>query len=312
MQSPPERHYSIMNHPARRRPRGFTLVELLVVMGLIVVLVAIIAAGVRHTRGQASRHATQSRLKVCQDILTEYKAANGYKTILGPADSVTMGYPIRLPKAWITGQFNSPLFVYPRDNGSTEVISQVDNPVSTLTVLNFKGGNDYRGIELETHGNMNESQDPNDPRWVSDAVRWTQGVMFILLKDPRNRALVSNVPSDGILENMHAPVDTSTGKTNGKLYAVYTIDAAVVLDAWHNPIIFVPPGGMHVWMNPDGRGLREWIVRTSGTYDLKLPVPPVGPNDRPFFASTGPDDCFTDVMQADDFASDNVYSFQGP
>jgi type II secretory pathway pseudopilin PulG len=300
-------------NPSKRPPRGFTLIELLVVVGIIIVLIGIIAAGVRHTRLLANRHATTVRLKLCEDLLAEYKAVNGYKNILGPPDSVVTGYPIRLPTAWITGQFNSPMFVYPKDNGYTEVTAQVDNPVSALTLDNYRGSAFYHVLsDPEKHGNMNESQNPNDPRWVSDVVRWTQGVMFLLLKDPKNRSLVSNLPSDGILETMHAPINTSTGVTSGKVYASYTIDAAVVLDAWHNPIVFVPPGGMHVWMNPDGRGLRDWVVRTSGVYDSAGVVPPVGPNDHPFFASTGPDDCFSDDQKAADFASDNVYSFQSP
>ncbi len=307
-----------MNRSARRPRCAFTLVELLVVIGLIVVLIAIVAAGVRHTRALATRQVTRARLKLCEDLLAEYKSINGYKNILGPADSVITGYPIRLPsQAWIAGQYNLPIFVYPKNNGYTEVTNTVDNPVSTLSIVNYKGSAAYRVVEPEIHGNMNRSDNPNDPRWVSDVVRWTQGVMFILLKDPRNRAVVTNLPPDGILETVHDPINTTTGVTNGKVYASYTIDAAVVLDAWHNPIIFVPPGGMHVWMNPDNRGLREWIVRTSGTYDMAGVVPPVGPNDRPFFASTGPDDCFTDARSTesnlgiDDLASDNIYSFQG-
>jgi prepilin-type N-terminal cleavage/methylation domain-containing protein len=307
-------HYHGMN-PATKphaRPGGFTLVELLVVIGLIVVLIAMIVGGVRHTRSLALRQETQVELKLCEDMLAEYKAVNGFKTILGTTDHVDMNLPIRLPSQWITGQFNSPLFVYPKNNGSTEVTAQVFNPVSTLTFVNFKGSQFEGGGPAES-GNLSDTTDPNNPRWVSDVVRWTQGVMFILLKDPKNRALVSNLPPTRLLENMPAPLNNVHLDVVGKPQPPYTIDAALPLDGWRNPIIFVPPGGMHVWMDPTGpntfesRG--EYVVRTSGVYKVGS-LPPVGRNDRPFFASAGQDAIFTSFNKGGDYAADNIYSFQ--
>ena len=64
-------------------------------------------------------------------------------------------------------------------------------------------------------------------------------------------------------------------------------------------------------MDPYGTGVRgEYVVRTSGTYDTRRPLPPVGPNDRPFFASAGPDWYFSDLSKRTDSAQDNVYSFR--
>src|SRR4051794_35756329 len=131
-------HYQCMNrlsHP-RGRHRAFTLVEMLVVIGIIVVLVSVITAGVRHTRSLAIRQETRVELKLCEDLLAEYKSVNGYKDILGSADAVVTGFPVRLPQAWITGQFNLPIFVYPKNNGWSEVTSEVYNPASTLSIIN--------------------------------------------------------------------------------------------------------------------------------------------------------------------------------
>jgi hypothetical protein len=59
---------------------------------------------------------------------------------------------------------------------------------------------------------------------------------------------------------------------------------------------------------------QEYVVRTSGTYLVKSGVPAVGPNDRPFFASSGRDRYFTDltpdVTKKTDRSLDNIYSFQ--
>jgi len=211
----------------------------------------------------------------------------------------------------VTGQFNSPMFVYPKNNGATEVTAQINNPASTLTLDNFKGSpnNKFGAGGL---GSFADTGDPNNPRWASDAVRWSQGVMFILLKDPKNRALISKIPPNRLLENMCPPINRS-GDVNGTAPPPYSIDAALPLDGWGDPIIFVPPGGMHVWSDPtytDKSNRKDWVIRTSGMYDTTKPLPPVGPNDHPFFASAGQDGYFTHVMHGDDFAVDNLYSFQ--
>jgi prepilin-type N-terminal cleavage/methylation domain-containing protein len=324
MQSSGGRHYSGMRRPAHQptRHRGFTLVELLVVIGIIVVLVGVITAGVRHTRSLAVRQETRAELKLCEDLLTEYKSVNGYKNILGPLDSATANLPVRLPSGWITGQFNTPMFVYPLNNGYTEVKARVINPASTLTIDNFNGGltnRDAKGRGF--YGDYSDTSNPNNPRWVSDALRWTQGVMYLLLKDPANRALIGTLPPSRLLESMPAPIDKD-GNVIGKAGPPYTIDAAVPLDGWRNPILFVPPGGMHVWMDPTGNNtkptLADYIIRTSGVYPASN-APPVGPNDRPFFASAGLNGFFTTTdttttnagpLIGHDLASDNLYSFQ--
>jgi len=296
--------------------RAFTLVEMLVVIGIIVVLIAVITAGVRHTRSLAVRQETRAELKLCEDLLAEYKSVNGYKNILGDADTATTNLPLRLPTCWLTGQYNLPLYAYAKSNGYFEVTNQVYNPVSTLKIINFNGGLGLRGTHGRPYyGDYSDKTDPNNPRWTSDAVRWTQGLMYLLLKDPKNRTLIAALPPSRILESIPPPVDIH-GDVIGKPPPPFTVDAAIPLDGWGNPIVFVPPGGMHVWMDPTGANtaptLAEFIIRTSGVYPANN-APPVGKNDRPFFASAGLNGFFTNTLTTSDksdFASDNIYSFQ--
>src|SRR5258708_663037 len=130
--------------------------------------------------------------------------------------------------------------------------------------------------------------------------------MWSRLKDPKNRALMSKIPPNRLLES---PPWVGAVMSPPK----YTIDGAVPLDGWGNPIIFVPRGGIHVLMLPPvGTTLQEFIVRSSGVYSL--PAPPSGKNDRPFFASSGPDGYFNDLdtrpqTKRVDRAIDNMYSF---
>ncbi|HEY8750012.1 MAG TPA: type II secretion system protein [Tepidisphaeraceae bacterium] len=301
-----------MKHLTRRH--GFTLIELLVVIGIILVLTTIILTGIKHVTNLTIRHETQAELKVCEDLLREYRNINGLKNIEAPAASIVGTPPrMKLPSPnWISGEYPLPMFVDSAD--ATEII--LPEQSSTLATLAFAGSSTQAPPTSGSAGDFSDQSDFSNPRWVSNAIRWTQGVMFILLKDPKNRALVSALPSKRILETPPS-YKSNTGVTNGGAQTPYTIDAAVPLDGFGNPIIFVPRGGMHVWMklgtgtSPGTGGLQEYVVRTSGTYRVNAgPLPPVGANDRPFFASAGQDGYFTDLKMAGDKAIDNLYSFQ--
>ena len=294
------------------RRRGFTLVELLVVIGIIVVLVALVVMGVRHTSQLAARHETEVELKVCEDLLKEYQAVNGMKNLEGPASTVTPTYALNLPANWLNHSYKLPIYL--DAIGVPEVTGT--QPETAFGLEDLRGApptNNTGRLRSIDVGDMSEKDNGNNPRYGARAVYNTQGVMFLLLKDPRNRAVVSAIPSKRILETW-APF-----YPGDKAQAPFTVDAAVLLDGWENPIIYVPRGGIHVWMNIKGTGsdtpwdYKEYIVRSSGTYE-KGKEPAVTRNDRPFFDSAGPDGYFADLNpdpgKRTDRSLDNVYSFQ--
>ena len=65
----------------RQRQRGFTLLEMLVVIGIILVLMSILVMGYRHLNYTAARRETVAELKILQGMLTEYENANGHATL---------------------------------------------------------------------------------------------------------------------------------------------------------------------------------------------------------------------------------------
>jgi prepilin-type N-terminal cleavage/methylation domain-containing protein len=286
--------------------RGFTLIELLVVIGIILVLIAIVVMGLRHLNSTAATQETAAEMKICTDALNAYQALNGLTNVEGaPGSSPATASPFDLPDPWKASpnytHFQLPIYV---DPGATGEVTG-SQPESTVALADLTVGG-YPG----TLGDMGDKAGAANPRWSSAAVRNTQAVMFIFLKDPKNRALISALPPKRLLE-------TPPTMTGGNPQTPYTIDAALPLDGWGNPIIYVPRGGIHVMMNPTNSAQpAEYIVRTSGTY-LAIPtanVPAVGANDRPFFASSGQDGYFsdpTDPSKASDYAIDNIYSFQG-
>ena len=143
------------------RRAGFTLVELLVVMGIILVLITIVTLGIRHTSSMAARHQTQATMKLCGDLLAQYKAVNGYKNILGDYNTIQRGLPLRLPSGWITGQFDLPMFVNPRNPFGEEKDSQ---PQSVLVLNDFKDSTTVSAAIRGQAGDFGDQNDFNDPR----------------------------------------------------------------------------------------------------------------------------------------------------
>jgi prepilin-type N-terminal cleavage/methylation domain-containing protein len=79
-------------HPAARAPLGFTLVELLVVIGIIAVLISILMPAIGKAREQAKKTACQSNLRTLGQAMVMY--ANAYKDRLpnGNAPQVYRDY----------------------------------------------------------------------------------------------------------------------------------------------------------------------------------------------------------------------------
>jgi len=295
-----------------RRPRGFTLVELLVVIGIILVLIAIVVMGIRHTGYMASRHETEVEMKVLGDILAEYQAINGMKNIegapnLGAPVSMTLPDPPYLHRG-----YTLPIYIDQLDE-TTEGV----HPSTSIFVTDLKGSMSPKNPPTPAEsGDMSDKGNGNNPCYTSKAMYNMMGIMYILLKDPKNRALIANLPPKRILETWSS---FSGGPAN---LPKFTIDAAIPLDGWGNPIFFVPRGGLHVFLDPAGLHdlqnsartgtVDEYVVRTSGTYSIAN-LPRISPNDRPFFASAGPDGYVSDLSAAGpkvDRAADNFYSFQ--
>jgi prepilin-type N-terminal cleavage/methylation domain-containing protein len=285
----------------RRTRGGFTLIELMVVIGIILVLVSIVVIGLRHVNYTAARHETVAELKICADMLKEYESVNN----LAGIEEVAAGRQV--PKSGIPAsaplQFQLPVYL--------------DQPPTNLNYSGeIKNGNNgesaIQAVDVATGAgsDMGDKSDQLTPRYGlpngSSAVSNTQMVMYLLLRDPKNRATLATVPAKRILEGQVI--------TPGTPAKPFPMDYAVVLDGWGNPIIYVPRGGLHVFMPPnDIHGkLQEFVVRTSGTTWVGA-TPPLNLNDHPFFASAGQDGSFTDSLinqNPTDYGSDNIYSFQ--
>lgn len=267
--------------------RAFTLVELLVVVCIILVLTGLLMAGLRHVHRIAATKETLADLHVCRGMLQEYENRTGLAGIeayssTNPPQQTDPNSPVGTPQLF-------PVFVDPwpvLNSASTTMMYHPSAPF-VGTYWPFYEINDViSGVStMDTTATA---------RYACNAVLDTREVMYLLMRVPANRTTLQSIQSKRILEA--APGGPPT-----------TIDQGpVLLDGWGNPIIFVPRGGMYVYMtdystNPPGKTL--FVVRSTGLVKFTGTLPPLNGSERPFWASAGEDGDFT---QGDD----NLYSFQ--
>jgi prepilin-type N-terminal cleavage/methylation domain-containing protein len=261
---------------------AFTLIEVLIVIGVILILIGLLFAGMKQWQANANRQVTLQRMQMLQGMMGELEAQgpNQFRTqwfmTAGPLSATTYCNVLA---------DNAPV-PPPPPPGYTFT----NEPPFSATASTLGVDNRMQAID-DTAG----------------------GIMFQLSVLPNNAKALQSLPSN-VMAAFVAQIPIPSGSptqlpstlTPGSLAAWVptppipsgaTSFGPVVLDGWGNPIIFVPAGGLsNVYVN----------CNTSNPTLLTIPnVPGVSiqsPDHRPFWASAGPDG---DFVRGDD----NIYSF---
>jgi prepilin-type N-terminal cleavage/methylation domain-containing protein len=297
------------------RRRAFTMIEILVVIGIILILTGIVMVAVRRLGTTSKEHATHITLSNLQGMLNDYGSTTGFKT--EPAD-------------WVLSDFSV---------GSVST-STTTPPYTTSfwTGLN-QGTGPYFPAPIASPTNVSDTGSLS-VRTGSPEIMNTLVAMNLLCHIPANRTAVSNMPPQTLLvptfasgsiptagaDGVWGTSDDSSStivypigchvQSGGKFYvsllknsdSAPTIgnwrdesaapqQAPLLLDAWGNPIIYVPGGGLSVQL------LNGGTTYDASNTNLIKGQTVTSPDKRPFWASAGPDGDFS-------HGDDNIYSFE--
>ncbi len=193
---------------------GFTLIELLVVIGIILLLIGLFYGGVKLVTAQAKQRQTRTMLETCMTMFDNYKQATNLSR-------VPMVIPVSRAKIYTCNLSALPAGTEYGTESLFWTAGQIDAP-GPGNIPNSSQGSTYTI--------------PNPPSIVDPAFLDTICVMYTLESIPENKTIVNNLPPTDILKVTF--IATTGPAANTQMSVV------LVLDAWGNPILFVPGGGL--------------------------------------------------------------------
>ena len=279
-----------------RKRHGFTLIEVLTVIGIIVILVGIAVYGMGKVMGNSKAAATKATLENLRSMLSEYEV-------------VSKGLNRQPGSQW----YNDAEYKAPGD------------PISIWKDADPKDGAANLPEPDPAHAPQDvtkASGTGNHGRYNADQIANTQLLLGLMMQAPSVKAMMASLPVAQMAESVPPGgskllVQQSTGLPLKDTGSGGRPMPALVLDGWGNPIIFVPSGGLCGKGNSAGDADTMWVGGKAGETDAKMvlakdPAGPLAanelrqirsPDNRPFWASAGADGNFCT-------ADDNMYSFE--
>ena len=146
--------YPFMRRPSRLCAPAFSLIELIVVIGIVTILIGILMPTLSRVRQHAKQIACQSNMRQVGQLLLIYaNSNNGYIYPLGsPDEQPRLGMPVDRPQRWpvlVKGleRWNPPLLLCPQDEEPEEEHSYALNWYFYLHKVRFHTHENLGGLK---------------------------------------------------------------------------------------------------------------------------------------------------------------------
>jgi type II secretory pathway pseudopilin PulG len=191
---------------SRRVRRAFTVIELLIVIGIITLLVTFLFYAYNHVVNDTKIRDTRTAMETANALLNNYEQATQFTKTLPTL------YSSNFP--W-TGGASVP-------------------PNEPFVISFWTGG--FTGSGEPAAGNINPgSLKPGDyPQQIIDTIC----VMYALEALPENQTILNNIPTNK-KESIQVNLTSTPSASNTP------VQVTLLLDGWGNPILFVPADGLY-------------------------------------------------------------------
>jgi prepilin-type N-terminal cleavage/methylation domain-containing protein len=208
------------SHPRKsfmpHHPRGFTMIELLMVIGVIVLLISMLFLGFIVVGKGERKQDTLATMEVAKTMLENYQQATHFNR--NPP----------LPYIVTTGQPANSYFTSVDTSSNFWLAPAKPEVAPFMASLNV---NPYPA-------NLPDTSDVKSLQCVQ-LLRDTACVMYALEQIPSNQTAISNLPvNKTTVVNLEIATNTTP--------PFQTVKVTLLLDSWGNPIYFVPGNGMYL------------------------------------------------------------------
>jgi prepilin-type N-terminal cleavage/methylation domain-containing protein len=290
--------------PSVRR-RAFTMVELMIVMGVILVLIGMLLYGLKSFSNGSKTRETKATLEIASGMLTELDA----KVKLGASNCP--------PVWWQPNSISDPTSCILVD-GAAQVAADPEIDFWHMSAK-FNISGTQRPAPIRWRDNPSVNVEDVDLSTLGNApypLKNSFLCMSRLMGALPNRQKMEGLPPQRVARPSDDPTTNNFGPN------LVTVDESrfpIPRDGWGNPIIFVPASGLQVKMlnghskidasfndqdfiviSPEGQAMNVSSTPPTPQNGISPGVVKVG---RPFFASAGPDGDFST-------GDDNIYSFE--
>ena len=196
--------------------RGLTLIELVVVVGIVLILVSLVTSGVSSVISRAEERKTRTAMSLFQLAIKEYESATGRRLTMSARNNISnsQGRPFDMRRAELHALTTAEISrVLLRHQPSADILGRIDP--SMIGIL--------RQVA---------------PSWLPSAL------VNPACLEPDPRALTASSAQSAFFEFTSAPYDPLNSPYTG-------LNSLVLLDSWGSPVRAVHPGP-EAYLKADG------------------------------------------------------------